>query len=65
MNGGEMVRIGVAIPTYNRRNYLEKLINDFPKEIKEEGSHQELLALGGIYYNIYQKQLLEEEIEEL
>ena len=34
-------------------------------EIKEEGSHQELLALGGIYYNIYQKQLLEEEIEEL
>ncbi len=34
-------------------------------EIKEEGSHQELLAVEGIYYNIYQKQLLEEEIAEL
>jgi ATP-binding cassette subfamily B protein len=34
-------------------------------EIKEEGSHQELLSLEGIYYNIYQKQLLEEEIAEL
>jgi len=34
-------------------------------QIKEQGTHQELLELGEIYYNIYQKQLLEEEIEEI
>jgi len=34
-------------------------------EIKEEGTHMELLEKEGIYYNIYQKQLLEEEISEL
>lgn len=31
-------------------------------EIKEEGTHNELIALGGIYNDIYGKQLLEEEI---
>ncbi len=30
--------------------------------IKEEGTHNELLVKGGIYYDLYQKQLLEEEI---
>lgn len=33
-------------------------------EIAEQGSHDELIEKGGIYYDIYQKQLLEEEIEE-
>jgi ATP-binding cassette, subfamily B, multidrug efflux pump len=33
--------------------------------IKEQGTHEELIKLEGIYYNIYLKQLLEEEIEEL
>jgi ATP-binding cassette subfamily B protein len=33
-------------------------------EIAEQGSHYELIEKGGIYYDIYQKQLLEEEIEE-
>jgi ATP-binding cassette subfamily B protein len=33
--------------------------------IAEEGTHQELLEKEGIYQSIYQKQLLEEEIEEL
>ncbi len=33
--------------------------------IKEQGSHDELIKLEGIYYNIYTKQRLEEEIEEL
>ena len=32
--------------------------------ITEEGTHSELINLGGIYYNIYLKQLLEEEIKE-
>jgi ATP-binding cassette, subfamily B, multidrug efflux pump len=34
-------------------------------KIKEEGTHTELINLGGIYYNIYIKQLLEEEIKEI
>lgn len=33
--------------------------------IKEQGSHDELIELEGLYYNIYTKQRLEEEIEEL
>ncbi|MGE5527942.1 MAG: ABC transporter ATP-binding protein [Patescibacteria group bacterium] len=33
--------------------------------VAERGSHAELLALGGIYAELYQKQLLEDEIERL
>ncbi len=33
--------------------------------IKEEGTHEQLLELGGIYYELYNKQLLEEELEEI
>jgi ATP-binding cassette, subfamily B, multidrug efflux pump len=33
--------------------------------IKEQGNHNELIKLEGIYYSIYLKQLLEEEIKEL
>jgi ATP-binding cassette subfamily B protein len=32
--------------------------------IKEQGTHNELISLGGIYHELYQKQLLEEAIEE-
>lgn len=33
--------------------------------IKEQGPHDDLIKLEGIYYNIYMKQLLEEEIKEI
>jgi ATP-binding cassette subfamily B protein len=32
-------------------------------EIVEQGSHAELVAQGGYYADLYQKQLLEEELE--
>lgn len=34
-------------------------------KIKEEGKHDELVAIGGIYADLYYKQLLERELEEL
>jgi ABC-type multidrug transport system fused ATPase/permease subunit len=33
-------------------------------KIAEQGTHDELLARGGLYADLYQKQLLEEALEE-
>jgi ATP-binding cassette subfamily B multidrug efflux pump len=33
--------------------------------IKEQGTHDELVTLGGIYAELHRKQLLEEELEQL
>jgi len=33
--------------------------------IAEQGTHEELIELNGIYARIYQKQLLEKELEEI
>ncbi len=39
------------------------VLND--KKIAEQGTHDELIALGGIYAELYNKQLLEKELEEI
>jgi len=39
------------------------VLND--KRIAEEGTHDELVVLGGIYSELYTKQLLEQELEEI
>ena len=44
---------------------LDKIIVIENAQIKEQGTHEELLSKNGIYYNIHVKQLLEEEIEEM
>ena len=44
---------------------LDKIIVLNNSVIAEQGTHDELLELKGIYYNIHIKQLLEEEIEEM
>jgi ATP-binding cassette subfamily B protein len=34
-------------------------------KITEQGTHEQLVALNGIYAGLYQKQLLEKELEDL
>ena len=42
----------------------DKIIVMHKGEIRESGTHQELLALGGIYYKLYQLQYKEQEVGE-
>ncbi len=44
---------------------LDNIIVLNNSEIAEQGTHDELIELKGLYYNIHLKQLLEEEIEEM
>ena len=41
----------------------DKIIVMHKGEIRESGTHQQLLALGGIYYKLYQLQYKEQEVE--
>jgi ABC-type multidrug transport system fused ATPase/permease subunit len=42
----------------------DKIIVMHKGEIRESGTHQQLLALGGIYYKLYQLQYKEQEVGE-
>jgi ATP-binding cassette subfamily B protein len=59
MMGRTSIIITHRISTVMAANNIVVLING---EIKEEGTHNELIAKKGLYFEIHQKQLLEEEI---
>ncbi len=61
MNNRTSIIISHRISTIKNANNI--IVMD-QGEIKEEGTHNELIALGGIYNDIYGKQLLEEEIKD-
>ncbi|MDQ3194460.1 MAG: ABC transporter ATP-binding protein/permease [Bacteroidota bacterium] len=61
MNNRTSIIISHRISTLKNANNIIVISNS---EIKEEGTHNELIAEGGVYYDIYMKQLLEEEIKD-
>lgn len=61
MNDRTSIIISHRISTIKNANNIIVLHNSV---IKEEGTHNELVSLGGIYSDIYKKQLLEEEIRD-
>lgn len=61
MNTRTSIIISHRISTIKNANNIILLSDG---EIKEQGTHNELISLGGHYYDIYVKQLLEEEIKD-
>lgn len=59
MSSKTSIIISHRISTIKNANNIIVLSNE---EIKEQGTHNELISEKGIYYDIYMKQLLEEEI---
>ena len=60
----KMMNISTMLIVAHRRStiqHADKIIVMQKGEIKESGNHQELLKLGGLYYNLYQLQYEEKE----
>lgn len=62
MRGRTSIIISHRISTVKNANNIIVLDNG---RIVEEGTHEQLLKFGGIYCDLHQKQLLEEELEDL
>ena len=62
MNGRTSIIISHRISTVKNADNIIVLENGI---IVEEGNHDELIELGGLYADLHQKQLLEEELKEL
>jgi len=62
MKGRTSIIISHRISTVKDADMIIVLNNG---EIVERGNHDELVTLGGIYADLYEKQLLEEELEQL
>lgn len=62
-NFKDSTRIVISHRIFTLQNF-DRIILLHNGTISEEGTHQQLLELGGLYYNIYQKQLIEKELEE-
>lgn len=60
MAGRTTILISHRVSTVRNASRIVVLENG---RVAEEGTHNELLALGGYYSDLYQKQLLEEELE--
>lgn len=61
MSNRTSIIISHRISTIKNANNIIVLSN---AQIKEQGTHNELIAEGGMYYDLYLKQLLEEEIKD-
>jgi ATP-binding cassette subfamily B protein len=62
MNGRTSIIISHRISTVKNADVIFVLDKG---EIVERGTHDELIAVGGIYADLYERQLLEEELEKL
>ncbi|MGH2567518.1 MAG: ABC transporter ATP-binding protein [Bacteroidota bacterium] len=62
MRGRTSILISHRISTVKEADLICVLDNG---EIVERGTHDELVAIGGIYAQLYEKQLLEQELEEM
>ena len=62
MNGRTSIIISHRVSTVKNADNIIVLENGI---IAEEGNHDELIELGGLYADLHQKQLLEEELKEL
>nr|HPI38056.1 ABC transporter ATP-binding protein [Ignavibacteriaceae bacterium] len=62
MKGRTSILISHRVSTVKDADKIAVIQNN---TITEEGTHEELIALGGFYADVYYKQLLEKELEEI